>query len=287
MSVRSHRRQLLLLAALALSGATAFAVTPAGLPAVLVMGTYPSELPSEELEKLEPVREGLERRLVALGLPVKIDIQIFAGYEEAMAGVAQNKVDFARLGPASYVIVKKQNSGLKLLGVETANGSKWLTGYISVPERSTARRLQDLRGARIAFGEQNSTTGRYYPQAALVDAGLTASDLGGYRYLGRHDRALGAAANGSFDAAATNEVAFAKYGLPRKFRILHTMKSPAHAWVARPDLPPVVIEKLRQAMFDLKPQEMAALARDGIAPGGDADFEPVRAAIRKAERFGN
>ncbi len=249
------------------------------------MGTYASELPSEELEKLEPLREGLEKRLAAIGFPVKIEIVIFPSYEEAVLQVARNKVDFARMGPANYVLVKRQNSGLKLLAMETKGGAKQLTGYISVPENSSVRKIQDLRGKRIAFGEQNSTTGRYFPQAALVDAGIFASDLAGYRYLGRHDKALSVLAAGSFDAASSNEVSFEKYGVVRKYRIIHTMKSPAHAWIARSDLSAQVVEKLRQAMLATTSAELSGLKRDGMAAGSDSEYDQVRQAMKTALRF--
>ncbi|WP_412480392.1 phosphate/phosphite/phosphonate ABC transporter substrate-binding protein [Azonexus sp. IMCC34839] len=285
MAISERRRQFglsLLVSALMASAPSAIAQE---LPKVLVMGTYASELPSEELEKLDPLREGLEKRLAALGFPIKIDIVIFPTYEEAVVQVARNKVDFARMGPANYVLVKRQNPGLKLLAMETKGGAKQLTGYISVPENSPVRKLQDLRGRRIAFGEQNSTTGRYFPQAALVEAGIFASDLSGYRFLGRHDKALSALAAGSFDAAASNEVSFEKYGVVRKFRVIHTMKSPAHAWVVRSDLSPLVMEKLRQAMLATTSAELSGLKRDGMSAGSDSEYEQVRQAMKTAVRF--
>jgi len=285
MAISERRRQLglgLLVSSLMASAPSAIAQE---LPKVLVMGTYASELPSEELEKLEPLREGLEKRLAAIGFPVKIEIVIFPSYEEAVLQVARNKVDFARMGPANYVLVKRHNSGLKLLAMETKGGAKQLTGYISVPENSSVRKIQDLRGKRIAFGEQNSTTGRYFPQAALVDAGIFASDLAGYRYLGRHDKALSVLAAGSFDAASSNEVSFEKYGVVRKYRIIHTMKSPAHAWIARSDLSAQVVEKLRQAMLATTSAELSGLKRDGMAAGSDSEYDQVRQAMKTALRF--
>ncbi len=275
-------RRLLIAGLLALP-ATALAAKP--LPTFLVLGTYASELPSEELEKLEPLREGLEHRLAAIGYPVKIDIRIMPTYEEAVVVVAQNKVDFARMGPANYVLVKRQNPALKLLAMETQDGAKQLTGFISVAEGSHVRKLQDLRGKRVAFGEQNSTTGRYYPQAALVEAGVFANDLSSYRFLGRHDKALAVVAAGNFDAAASNEVSFGKYDSARRLRVIHTMKSPAHAWVARSDLPPEVVDKLKQAMYDTKPAELRYLKRDGLVPGSDSEYDSVRQAMKTALKF--
>lgn len=256
-------------------------------PRQLVIGTYPSELPSEELEKIDPIRRGLEKRLAAAGFPVVIDIQIFKDYEDAVRGVVAGKVDVARMGPANYVLARRQNPGLKLLGMETQNRSHELTGYIFVHAHSPIRKLGDLRGRRVAFGAPNSTTGRYFPQAALVDAGIFARDLAGYRYLGRHDKVFQVVGPTGFDAGTANEVTFSKYGLKNNFRVIHVMKSPAHAWLGRTGLPDELADRLRDALCGLGANELAQLSRDGITKATDADFEEVRQAMQKAERFSN
>lgn len=273
------------MALLALSAGVPAMDSTAGLPKKLVLGTYPSELPSEELEKIKPIRAGLEKRLLAAGYRVDIDIQIFQSYEEAIQGLVSGKADFARMGPVNYVLAKYQKPALRLLAMETQNASRLLTGYIFVPENSPVRTLKDLRGKTVAFGSPNSTTGRYYPQAALLDAGIFASDLAGFRYLQRHDKVFRAVGEGGFDAGASNEVTFKKYGVDRKFRIIHTMKSPAHAWVSRPELPVAAADLLVRALVDLSPAELEALSRDGVVAATDADFDRVRQVMKRAEHF--
>lgn len=255
-------------------------------PKQLVLGTYPSELPSEELEKIDPVRRGLEKRLAAAGFPVAIEIQIFRSYEEALQLLVGGRVDFVRLGPVSYVLARRHDGRLKLLGMETQNHSKTLTGYIFVHARSSVRSLRELRGRSVAFGSENSTTGRYFPQSALVDAGVHARDLAGFRYLGRHDRVLRAVGPAGFDAGASNEVTFDKYAVEKRLRVIHTMRSPAHAWVAKAGLPDFVTERLREALLAATERELAGLSRDGIVGASDQDFESVRKAMLNAERFG-
>lgn len=256
-------------------------------PRQLVIGTYPSELPSEELEKIEPIRHGLEKRLAAAGFPVSIDIQIFRDYEDAVREVIAGHVDVARMGPANYVLAKRLNPGLKLLGMETQNHARELTGYIFVHAASPIRKLADLRGRRMAFGSSSSTTGRYFPQAALVDAGIFSRDLADFRYLGRHDKVFQVVGPAGFDAGTSNEVTFSKYGLKNHFRVIHVMKSPAHAWVGRAGLPAEWADRLHDALGGLGAAELAQLSRDGIIPATDADFDGVRQAMKKAERFNN
>lgn len=267
------------------SGAVRAMDSASALPRTLVLGTYPSELPSEELEKIKPIRAGLERRFLAAGHRVDIEIQIFQSYEEAIQGLVAGKVDFARMGPVNYVLAKEQKPSLRLLAMETQNGLRLLTGYIFVPANSPVRTLKDLRGKTFAFGSHNSTTGRYYPQAALVEAGIYASDLAGYRYLHRHDKVLKGVSDGGFDAGASNEVTFRKLGAGKKLRAIHTMKSPAHAWVARADLPTVVADMLVLSLLGLSSVELELLSRDGLVAATDADFDRVRQVMKRAERF--
>jgi len=44
---------------------------------------------------------------IELNEKVKINIQVSKTYEEGIAKIATGKVDFARLGPASYISAKK------------------------------------------------------------------------------------------------------------------------------------------------------------------------------------
>lgn len=274
-----------LVVGMGLSGRVQAMDAVASLPKKLVLGTYPSELPSEELEKIKPIRAGLEKRLLAAGYRVEIDIQIFQSYDDAIQGLVSGKVDFARMGPVNYVLAKYQKPSLRLLAMETQNRSRVLTGYIFVPANSPVRTLKDLRGKTFAFGSPNSTTGRYYPQAALLEAGIFASDLAGFRYLQRHDKVFKGVSEGGFDAGASNEVTFNKYGVDKKFRIIHTMHSPAHAWVSRSEFPAIAGDLLVRALLDLTPAELQALSRDGLVAATDADFDRVRQVMKHAERF--
>ena len=63
------------------------------------------------------------------------------------------------------------------------------------------------------------------------------------------------------------------------------MKSPAHAWVARSDLPAAASDMLVRALLDLTPLELEGMSRDGVVAASDADFDRVRQVMKGAERF--
>jgi len=252
----------------------------------LLFATYASERPSEELRKMEPFRQRLEQGLQAAGYPTaKVEMRIYATYEEAVTTVSRDQADIARLGPASYVLAKRANPRLEILAMEREEGTRFLSGYIFVPKNSPIKTLADLKGKTFAFGENNSTTGRYLPQAALVKAGLLGKDLASYDYLGRHDKVIYAVASGAYDAGSANEVTMRKYGASKGLRAIHTLHSPSHAWVARAGLDPALLARLRAILLDIRGDELRLISRDGFLTAKDSDYDALRAAMKTAEAF--
>lgn len=254
-------------------------------PPVLRFATYASERPSEELKKMEPFHLYLEQALAKQKMPVNIKMRIFPTYEEAVEAVVNGETDIARLGPASYVIAKKRNPDIQLLAMESKRGEKSFNGVILVASNSPIQTLSDLRGKRFAFGETNSTTGRYLAQEALIQAGITGRDLAEYDFIGRHDKVAFAVAAGNYDAGAANENVLEKYGQAKGLRKLASFASPTHAWVARAGLEARVVERLQKVLFEMKGDALEYISRDGFLPAMDADYDSLRSSMRKARAF--
>lgn len=67
---------------------------------------------------------------------------------------------------------------------------------IVVREDSPANRIEDLKGARFAFGDRAALLQR----AVVVGAGVSLESLGEYRFLGHYDTIVRGILNGDFDA---------------------------------------------------------------------------------------
>lgn len=258
---------------------------PAADVTVLRFATYASERPSEELKKIEPFHLYLEQTLAAQGLTADIRMRIYPSYDEAIAAVVNGETDFARLGPVSYVIAKKRNPRIRLLAMESKHGKKEFNGVILVAANSPMQTLSDLRGKRFAFGEANSTTGRYLAQEALVRAGIRARDLAEYDFVGRHDKVAFAVAAGNYDAGAVNETTLDKYGQEKGLRQLASFISPTHAWAARAGLDPKLARHLRQALLAMQSDALEYIGRDGFLAASDGDFDRLRGSMRRAAAF--
>lgn len=254
---------------------------------VVRFGSYASERPSEELRKLEPFQRYLEAKLREQGLAVRVELRIFATYEEGIAAVTVGDIDFSRLGPASYVMAKQRNPALILLAGEAHDGDKEFPAVMVVAKDSPIKSVADLRGKRFAFGDPFSTSGRYLPQAELAKAGVTAKDLASFEYLGRHDKVVFAVASGRFDAGSTNVNTFVKYADAKHLRELVRYPSPTHVWVARSRLDPVVVKALRKALLEMTDVRLRELIdRNGFLPAVDTDYDELRRAMSIAKDFG-
>lgn len=254
---------------------------------VLRFGSYASERPSEELRKLEPFQKYLEASLRAQGLAVRVDLRIFATYEEGIGAIAGGDIDFSRLGPVSYVMAKQRSSGLILLAGEAHDGDKEFPAVMVVAKDSPIKTVADLRGKRFAFGDPSSTSGRYLPQAELANAGITAKELASFEYLGRHDKVIYAVASGRFDAGSTNTNTFMKYAEAKHLRELVRYPSPTHAWVARSRLDPALVKALRKALLEMTDIRLRELIdRNGFLPVTDADYDELRRVMNIAKGFG-
>lgn len=253
----------------------------------LRFGSYASERPSEEMRKLDPFQGYIEASLRKQGFPVRVEVRIFPTYDEGLAAMVGGKVDFSRLGPVSYVLAKRENPSLILLAGEAHEGDKQFPAVMIVAGNSPIRKVADLRGKRIAFGDPNSTSGRYLSQAELVKAGITAKDLASFEYLGRHDKVVFAVASGLFDAGTCNVNTFMKYAGSKNLRELVRYPSPTHAWVAHAKLDPALVDALRKALIEMAdPRLRDLIDRNGFLPATDADYDELRRAMKAAEGFG-
>ncbi|MBT3340343.1 MAG: PhnD/SsuA/transferrin family substrate-binding protein [Planctomycetes bacterium] len=257
-------------------------------PIELRFGVYTADKASDMVRQFRPVLDELEKSMTAgLGERVRIRMEIAVDYERGRDDLLSGRVDFARFGPASFVLARGENPHLKLLAMEHKKGERVFWGVVCVPTDSSVQSLGELRGRRFAFGDSTSTIGRYLAQQALFENGVYASDLGSWSYLGRHDMVGTAVAAGDFDAGALKEATFRKLvdkGL--RLRELARFPNVTKPWVARADMPSEIAEALKQALLDMQdPIALEALGKSGFLEAEAADYEPIQLAMEASQSF--
>ncbi len=254
----------------------------------LVFGVYTTDKPTEMVKTFRPVLSAIEEDISQkLGTPVSIRMNISRTYEQGVAALVNGEVDFARLGPASYIAASQQNPGIKILALDSKNREQTTKGIICVHENSRFQKIGDLQNSRFAFGNENSTIGRYLSQAYLLKHGIASDSLEHHEYLERHDLVAHAVAIGRFDAGALKESTFRKLvqkGLP--LRALAQFPNVNKPWVASADMNEQMVNNLRSVLLNLSsPEAFKALGRNQFVKGHDSDFTDTRTAINNNHAF--
>lgn len=253
----------------------------------LTFGVYTTDKPTVMYRQFMPLVEMVQDRMeAALHREVAIEFRIFKTYEAAREALLASSIDFARFGPASYVLAKQRNPAIELLAMETNKGKKTFPGYIVVRNDSPIQRLAQLRGRRFAFGDKNSTIGRYLAQKELLDAGLFISDLSKHKYLGRHDLVFRAVELGDFDAGAVKSSTYKKLNLKGRLRVLAKFDNVTKPWVARANLDPATRLALSNALIGLKDlATLKALKADGLVQAKDEAYDIIRKSMAASRGF--
>lgn len=268
--------------------AAAMAGTPAQADVTLKFGVYATDSRADVEKQFRPALAVLEKDLTErLGETVKVDLKISPTYEGGLADLVEGRVDFTRLGPASYVLGKDKEPRLSILAIESKDGAKTFNGIICVRMDSDIESVAQLRGKSFAFGDDQSTIGRYLSQLYLVEHGIRAKDLSRYEYLGRHDKVGIAVGRGEFDAGALKQSTFnklVKKGVP--IRVLVTFPNVTKPWVGRAGMDSRIEAALMAALLDMTDRTaLKALKADGMLPGSDDDFAAIRQSIKENGRF--
>ena len=280
--MRSPRVAILILIALLAWSA------PARADIQLAFGVYHSEKPSKMVKRFRPALDAIEIHMTRdLGEKVEIKTQVMNGYEKGLESLVIGEVDFARLGPASYVMGKRENPDITLLSLESERGTIAFDGVIVVREDSDITDVTHLKGRTFAFGSQRSTLGRYFAQTYLANVGIHAKDLRAFDYLNHHEAVGLAVGAGRYEAGVLNRRKYEELrrrGQP--LREIASFENVTRAWVARSGLSPRLQDSLRAALLSIEaPEVLQALGFDGFLPGRDVDFDMTRRALVDYAQF--
>ncbi len=253
----------------------------------LSFGVYQSDKATVMYKKLTPVLEYLQEDLEKrLGRPIDIHLSIFKSYDVGIDALVKGEIDFVRFGPASYITAKAREPKLDLIAMEQEGGQKRFKGVVIVRNDSPIQKLADLKGKRFAFGDPNSTIGRYLVQAELLKAGIHAHDLSGFKFLDRHDKVAAAVELGDFDAGAVMMATYEQANTKGTLRVLTSCDNVTKPWVARAGFDPAVRAALLESLKSLQdPAVLKELKVSGFTQTTDDEYAFVREGMKSADEF--
>ena len=301
MSAREHRAVTVtgLIAGFAIAAtlSSCSSSTPPSTDDVLKIGAIPDQNP----EKLNRLYGSLSAELnAALEVPVKY-IPV-SNYAAAVSAFRTGSLDVVWFGGLTGVQARLQTPGAKVLAqrdidakftsVFIANGASGLRPITSSDQ------LVQLKGRRLAFGSESSTSGRLMPQYFLAENGVSITDLagGGPGFSGSHDATIAVVQSGAYDVGALNEQVWrsnVEEGRVDPTKVAVIWRTPTYAdyhWLARPDLDrrfgSGFTERVQNALLSLSAETEAGsqilelFGAERFIPARDEDYKKIESVGR-------
>ncbi len=230
-----------------------------------------SQLPQEpEQERQQVLLFGFDRRASPLEdarqyLPFLSYLEKTTGYgfklrfmakdDNIVDALGKNRVQFASIGAESFLRAQARYGAVPLVrGVNHLGKAEYQSVFVVRPD-SPIRRIEDIRGRRMAFGSVTSTQGHLIPRIVLTEHDIGMDELASYDFTGSHYNCADAVVSGAFDVCGMQDTmarSMAEQGL---VRIIFTSDYyPSSGIAANKDVPKVVLEKVKQALLDFQPQ---------------------------------
>lgn len=256
-------------------------------PLRLEFGVYPSDRATVMYRKFSPILEAIRVPLEnLLKREVDIHMTIFEDYASGIQALANGEVDFVRFGPSSYILAEQLNPDVQLLAMELRNGLKRFNGLIIAHKDSNIQNLQDLKERTFAFGDENSTIGRFLAQSLLVENNINAESLTSFDYLGRHDRVAKAVMTKTHDAGALKSSTYKQLCDPEEIIVVRAFSNVTKPWVGSSKLSKKICDAITVSLLILEDQEVIGeLGCSGFAEATPEEYNLVRAGMKKAEAF--
>lgn len=227
------------------------------------------------------------------------EVYVTGNYAGILQALRSDQIDCAYLNPLSYVLAVQQFKDtperLVPISMPYFHGSLTYKGIIYVRADSGINTLTDLKGKSFAFGDQTSTSGYLYPAGMMKAAGVDPkTDIKPVNISGNagvmsvfNKTADGGATyetgiETAFTDTSTQKVDQAKVG---QLKVIATTEPiPNGMFVARANLDPATLDKLKAALANINtdPQGQAALKAipkggwDKMVPADDKIFDSVR-----------
>jgi len=168
--------------------------------------------------------------------------------------LGRDRIQFAAMGAGSFISAESQ-FGVRCIarGVNRLGKAEYQAVLVVAPD-SPIRRIQQIKGARFAFGARESTQGHLIPKIMLSQNGITISDLRAVDFTGSHQNCAEAVITGHYDVCGMQDELARRLAERHLVRIIHTSEYyPSSGIAANHRVPEEVIAKVQQALIAFEP----------------------------------
>lgn len=251
------------------------------------------ELPTLRIAVLPAYARAEQERIIApldahleKVLGQRVDFLFAESYEDNVKMLVDGRANAAYTGPAIYLEALERGGRLEPLAAPIDKMTKrpWYRACIIVASNNPAKTLADLKGKRIAFVAPTSTSGYLVPLAAFKQLGLASQDFAAVVFGGNHTKTAALLDMGKVDAYATSLDSYKKQQALEKSpatqsRVLWESEPIPHSpFVISQDLPPELVEKLKEALLTVPPdlEDIIGTPLLGYTLVTAADYEPIQ-----------
>jgi phosphonate transport system substrate-binding protein len=270
-------------------GTSAFAADPQ--PATITVGVIPGGNPEKLREQSLALAQALQQKL-----QIPVNIYLSKNYMGLVEAMRTKKVDFAFFSSSTFVFAEQQAQAKVLL--KTVWQEPYYYSTVIAATKSSIRKLQDLKGKKVAFVDEKSSSGYLFPQVAMQKLGMKNEDFKEVVFTGNHQASIQALESGKVDAAAVysddekgKHGAWAQFAKdPKKYRIIWTSGPiPNDPFCVRQDFYdqyPKVTHTLMFALIDIfqenrtKQTYSEILGSRDLMPATSKQYDPVREMVK-------
>lgn len=266
--------------------------TAEATPPSITIGVIPGGNPEALREQGLALAKELQSKL-----NIPVNIYVSKNYVGLIDAMKAKKVDFAFFSSSTYVFAEQQAQAKVLL--KTVWHEPYYYSVIITPKNSGIKKLQDLKGKRVAFVDDKSSSGYLYPQVALRKIGLSDKDFKQVVFSGNHQASIQFLEAKKVDAAAVfsddekgDQGAWKKFGSDKKaqYRILWmSAPIPNDPFCVRQDFYDLYPKTTHTLMFSLidileqtrdKKTYSEILGSHDLMPATSKQYDPVREMVK-------
>lgn len=262
-------------------------LTPNSITIGVIPGGNPEKLREQGLELAKEIQARLN---------IPVNIYVSKNYEGLIEAMKTKKVDFAFFSSMTYVFAEQQAHAKVLL--KKVWEEPYYYSMIVTRKDSGIKKLEALKGKKVAFVDEKSSSGYLYPQVALKKKGLSNSDFKETVFTGNHQASIEFIEARKVDAAAVfsddekgKHSAWTKFGNGKtKYNILWTSSPiPNDAFCVRQDFYddfPKVTHSLMFTLIDIlqessdKQKFSDILGTRDLMPATSKQYDPVREMVK-------
>ncbi len=246
------------------------------------LGVLPRDNPIIAYERYQPLVNYLTE---ATGLPTELSLE--KTYLEVVNSLGKGEIDFALLGPLTYLDARKRYGASPIVKSKTARGESFFRSVIVTDAERNLEELQQLVNKKFAFAALWSTSGNLIPRYMLAWSGIHLNNLLEYKNYNYHDTVAKKVISNEFDAGALRMSTAERY-LPYGLKIIAVSEPiPTGPIVVSPHTSYVVMQQFRNALLKIGVTEqgrevLSKLDPDlqgGFVTASDADYAGIRQMI--------